>query len=132
MLDSNPTRRAAEFHLMDQAAYTLDESRREVVLAAILDGAKQHSWTILAPHVRTNHVHIIIETDVAVGRVMNDLKSYASRCLNHAGYDTAGRKRWARHGSTRWLRDRVNVNAGIKYVVEMQGEAMALYVSPNV
>jgi hypothetical protein len=60
---------------------------------------------------------------------MNDLKSYASRCLNHAGLDTPDRKRWARHGSTRRLRDRVNVDTAIRYVLEKQGETMAIYVA---
>ena len=42
---------------------------------------------------------------------MNDLKSFASRCLNDRGLDEPARKRWARHGSTRWLWKRENVEA---------------------
>jgi hypothetical protein len=34
---------------------------------------------------------------------MNDMKSYASRRLNQLGLDEPARRRWARHGSTRWL-----------------------------
>ena len=36
-------------------------------------------------------------------RIMNDYKAYASRHLNRMGLEGPGRKRWARHGSTRWL-----------------------------
>jgi len=36
--------------------------------------------------------------------VMNDFKAYASRWRNRMGLDGPNRKRWARHGSTRWLR----------------------------
>jgi hypothetical protein len=59
---------------------------------------------------------------------MNDLKSYASRRLNDAGFDTPDRRRWTRHGSTRWLRDHDAIEAAILYVADKQGDAMALYV----
>jgi REP element-mobilizing transposase RayT len=131
MLDSNPTRLAAERHLMDQPAYKLDESRRDAVRAAILDRAKQRGWTLLAAHVRTNHVHVIINSDATPEHVMNDLKAYASRNLNALGLDATDRKRWARHGSTRWLPDRDSVDAAIQYVVEKQGDAMAVYISDS-
>ena len=52
---------------------------------------------------RTNHVHLVVEADARPERIMNDLKSYASRYLNGIGLDEVHRKRWARHGSTRWL-----------------------------
>jgi hypothetical protein len=34
---------------------------------------------------------------------MNDFKAYSSRRMNEAALDTKDRKRWARHGSTRYL-----------------------------
>ena len=89
---------------MDQPPYLLDQLRREAVLGSLLERSAQRGWALLAAHVRTNHVHVVLESEATPERVMNDLKSYASRCLNRAGFDTPGRKRWARHGSTRWLR----------------------------
>jgi len=59
---------------------------------------------------------------------MNDLKSYASRCLNRARLDDRTRKRWARHGSTRWLWTPGNISAAIRYVIDGQGEAMAVFL----
>jgi hypothetical protein len=58
---------------------------------------------------------------------MNDLKSYASRHLNQLGIDELNRKRWARHGSTRWLWSREEVWAAIRYVMDEQGDAMAVF-----
>ena len=69
----------------------------------------------------------MIDTDAAPEKVMNELKTYASRCLNRIGVDKIGRKRWARHGSTRWLWDRKSVSAAIRYVVYEQGEPMAVF-----
>lgn len=86
-----------------------------------------HGWTLLAAHVRTNHVHLVVETDVRPERVMNDLKSYASRCLNRVGLDEPARKRWARHGSTRWLWKPEDVSAAIRYVIDDQGDRMAAF-----
>jgi len=60
---------------------------------------------------------------------MNDKKSYASRCLNTSGLDEEGRKRWVPHGSTQWLCDRESVAAAFKYVVDEQGDPMAVYLT---
>lgn len=82
-----------------------------------------------AAHVRSNHVHAIVEAEVPPERVMNEFKSYASRALNRLGCDEPGRKRWARHGSTRWLWKDQDVRDALRYVAEGQGERMALYVA---
>ena len=76
---------------------------------------------------RTSHVHVVVEADVRPERIMNDLKSYASRCLNRLGLDEPTRKRWARHGSTRWLWQPQTVSAAIQYVVQEQGDPMAVF-----
>jgi hypothetical protein len=39
------------------------------------------------------------------------------------------KKRWTRHGSTRYLRGDKQVAAALKYVVEGQGETMAVFQS---
>ena len=60
---------------------------------------------------------------------MNDLKAYASRRLNQLGLDGVNRKRWARHGSTRWLWKAQDVSAAIHYVVAEQGDVMSIFAS---
>jgi REP element-mobilizing transposase RayT len=113
-------RAALERRLMDQPAYSMDGPRRDAVLTSLIDRSKQRGWILIAAHVRSNHVHVIVETDAMAERVMNDLKSFASRFLNQAGFDTPERKRWARHGSTRLLREPANIGAAIRYVIEKQ------------
>jgi hypothetical protein len=85
---------------MRQPCYQLDEARRKIVLAAIIDQARYRGWTPLAVHVRSTHVHVVLQADLPPERVLNILKSYASRALGLGGTD---RKRWTRHGSTRYL-----------------------------
>ena len=60
---------------------------------------------------------------------MNAFKGYASRGLNRLGLDGPDRKRWARHGSTRWLWKDEDVLNAIRYVVEEQGEPMAVFLA---
>ena len=114
---------------MDQAAYSLDETRRNTVLAAIQEVCAHRGWRLLAAHVRTTHVHTVVEAEVPPERVMGDFKAYTSRHLNRKGLDKPGRKRWTRHGSTRWLWRPKHISAAMQYVVAEQGEAMAVFQS---
>jgi hypothetical protein len=57
---------------------------------------------------------------------MQAFKSYASRALNLAEQE---RKRWTRHGSTRWLWKDGEVREAIRYVVSGQGEPMEVFLS---
>jgi hypothetical protein len=114
---------------MDQAPDTLDEVRRNAVPAAIQGVSAHRGWYLLAAHVRTTRVHTVVEAEVPPERVMGDFKACASRCLNRMGLDRRNRKRWTRHGSTRWLWKPQRVSAAIQYVVAEQGEAMAVFQS---
>jgi len=112
---------------MHQPPYVMDRSERETVLTALIERCSDRNWNLLAAPVRTNHVHIVVEAETRPERIMNDLKSYASRYLNRRGLGEASRKRWARHGSTRWLWKPESVSAAIQYVVEEQGAPMAVF-----
>ena len=99
--EAGPQRRAAKVEQMDQLRYCLDQDRRATVLGALREVCLHRSWNLFAAHVRTNHVHVVVEGDVRPEMMMNAFKSYASRGLNRLGSDMPGRKRWARRGSTR-------------------------------
>jgi REP element-mobilizing transposase RayT len=112
---------------MEQPPYRMNAQRRQAVLASIVNRCSQQNWNLLAAHVRTNHIHLVIEGAVRPERIMRTLKSYASVCLNQIKLDEPARKRWARHGSTRWLWEPENVSAAMRYVVDEQGERMAVF-----
>jgi REP element-mobilizing transposase RayT len=124
-------RAAAECERMDQAPYHLDEIRRDAVLEAIQDVCRHRGWGLLAAHVRSNHVHTVGDTEIPPERVMGDFKAYASRRLNEMRLDGPNRKRWARHGSTRWLWKPHDVSAAIQYIVAEQGDAMSVIECPD-
>lgn len=118
----------AESRAMLQDPYELVPASRAMVLAAIQRHCAHRGWNLLAAHVRSNHVHVVVEAETRPERIMNEFKSYASRELNRMGIDKDDRKRWARHGSTRWLWKDEDVRQALRYVVDEQGEPMALFV----
>ena len=127
LADANPARLAVKRQQMDQAPYCLYQNQRAAVLDALREVCLYRMWHLWAAHVRTNHVHAVVEADVRPELVMNALKSYASRGLNRLGGDERDRKRWARHGSTRWLWKDEDVQEAIRYVVSGQGKPMEVY-----
>jgi REP element-mobilizing transposase RayT len=132
ILEEDLARAAFEQQRMDQAAYHLDRIRRDAVLEAIQGVCAHRGWNLLAAHVRSNHVHTVVEAEVPPERMMNDFKAYASRHLNRMRLEEPGRKRWARHGSTRWLWKAQHVSAAIQYVVAEQGDAMSVFEAQEV
>jgi REP element-mobilizing transposase RayT len=127
ILEVDSARAAAERDRMCQAPYDLDQIRRDAVLEAIQEVCAHRGWSLLAAHVRSNHVHTVVEAEVPPERVMHDFKTYASHRLNRMSLDEPNRKRWARHGSTRWLSKPQHVSAAIQYVVSEQGDAMSVF-----
>lgn len=132
LLEPDGERAVAERRAMLQDPYVLDEVARTVVLAAIQRHCAYRGWNLLAAHVRSNHVHVVVEAEAQPDRMMDEFKSYASRALNQLTSERPNRKRWARHGSTGWLWKDEDVRGALQYVVDEQGEAMALFVTSEV
>ncbi len=124
---THPQRLQSELSRMDQPAYLLDEPQRSRVLGVIVEVCATRQWNLLAAHVRENHVHVVVSGVEQPEKMMNAFKSYASRCLNETDPDGQGRKRWSRHGSTRYLWDRKAIEYAVHYVVAEQGDPMAVY-----
>lgn len=117
---------------MDQNPYLLDQEARKLVLTAIQRHCAHRGWDLLAAHVRSNHVHVVVEAEARPEKIINELKAYASRKLNQSESGGGHRKRWARHGSTRWLWKDEDVRSALHYVIDEQGEPMALFVRQQI
>ncbi len=128
VLEPDSQRVMEERREMLDAPYSLNEAGRAAVLAAIRGHCAHRGWNLLAAHVRSSHVHAVVEAEARPERIMNAIKSYASRELNRLGIDGPERRRWARHGSTRWLWKDQDVREAIRYVIEEQGEPMAIFI----
>ena len=64
---------------MDQPAYHMDQTRGDAVLQAISNQevCGYGGWNLLAAHVRSHHVHTVLEAEAEPERVMHDFKIYA-------------------------------------------------------
>lgn len=131
LVEADPKRANEERQAMTEAPYVLNEIGRITVMNAIQEVCAHRHWNLLAAHVRTDHVHAVVEADVQPEPIMNAFKSYASRHLNRLQGERPDRKRWARHGSTRWLWKDQDVRDAVRYVADEQGERMALYVADD-
>jgi REP element-mobilizing transposase RayT len=129
MLPEDPGRQLAEQRVMNAERYYLSGDRRAAVLEALRDVCLHRGWNLLAAHIRTTHLHVIVESNTCPEKVMNAFKSYASRRLNLLEQERPDRKRWTRHGSTRWLWKDLDMREAVRYVVEEQGRPMAVFVS---
>ncbi|MFO8819163.1 transposase [Legionella pneumophila serogroup 1] len=114
-------------NLMLETPYSLDELRRHIVLQAICEVCRYRQWVLLAAHVRSNHVHLVIYAQISPEHIMNTVKAYASRYLNYTRLDGDRKNRWTRHGSTRYLWNEEEIEATIQYVVYEQGLPMAVF-----
>jgi REP element-mobilizing transposase RayT len=127
-LEADAIRLAKVERLMKQESYCLDGVRRGAVLEGLKELCLRRGWILLAAHVRTNHVHAVLEADRPPEQVMGALKAYASRALNRLHLEGKDRRRWAHHGSTRYLWTKEETAAAIRYVVEGQGTPMAVFI----
>src|SRR5271167_4251747 len=54
-----------------QAPYVLDAESRTIVLDALREVCTTRGWNLWAAHVRTNHVHVVVESDEPPEKMMN-------------------------------------------------------------
>ena len=109
--------------------FILTSSDRKIVLQQLIETCDFCQWELYAAHVRTNHVHIVIEAADFAEHMMTKIKAYASRRLNKIYGDTI-KKFWSRHGSTRYIWSREFLFPAMKYVIEEQGKKMACFHQP--
>ncbi len=113
--------------LMTQPEYRLDEPRRRIVLQTISDHVMFRGWTLWAVHVRTNHLHVVVSTDRHPDKAMNELKAWSSRRLREQLGEPADRRRWTKHGSTKWLWTTDELRDRIDYTLDRQGVRLEHY-----
>jgi REP element-mobilizing transposase RayT len=113
---------------MSRPAYFLSTPRsRELVRAAIVDVCRFRSWPLYALHVRTTHVHGVVDSDSPADRVLHDWKAYATRALRSAGVGSPERTLWSHGGNSHSLISRTALNGAIQYVIEGKGEPMETF-----
>ncbi|MBI4483913.1 MAG: transposase [Acidobacteria bacterium] len=126
-IPSNPELVEENRKRMRQGPYRLDQSRRRIALEAVLEVCTYKQWSLYAAHVRAEHIHVVVHAPTLPEPVMNALKARISFRLNETGIDHPGKRRWTRHGSTRYLWTMEDIRNAIRYVVEKQGEPLEVF-----
>jgi len=125
LVPKNNSMRKAETARLDRGPVKLDAAARQAVRRAILSVVEHRRWMLRALAVRTNHVHLVIEAQEPPERVMNTIKSWATRRLRVERLIHPRRKVWTSHGSTRYLWRGCDVLGACQYVADGQGGALA-------
>lgn len=116
--------------LLRSPPVVLDLAERVVVLEAFEEVCRYRAWSLRAAHIRSNHVHAVLTANAAPGRIMGDLKAWATRRVVEAGHRPPGARLWVRQGSARHLWRPTAVAAACSYVLLEQGEILPGTVLP--
>ena len=107
-----------------------DMDQRNIILNTIIDHCLIKKWKLWAVHVRSNHVHLLVETEAKMELVMKEIKSWATRNLRKAGHDIP--TVWTAGGSKRYVFTHEKLKEKIHYVIYEQGELMQYYFSEDI
>lgn len=110
---------------MKQTPMLLNPAAREAVEKAICEHAVVRHLRVLALHVASNHVHVVVQTarDETPEAIMQRFKMWATRALTDRTLIERGRRVWTDHGSTLWLNSHDEVAAKVDYVSRLQTHA---------
>ncbi len=117
-----------EKQMMNELKYLpvhFDTVKRDIIKTAFENTCQHLRWRIYALHVRTNHVHVVLQADQHANDVMRILKTNATILLRKKSDIEKDRKVWSRHGSTKYLWTDQSIYFACEYTISEQGNKMA-------
>lgn len=101
----------------------LDAGQRQLVTEAVEEACRRNGWVIHALAVRTEHVHVVLTTKAGTApeRAMTALKARATWWMVERGALERAVTCWSRHGSTRYVWTREQLESACRYVNEQEG-----------
>jgi REP element-mobilizing transposase RayT len=124
-LPTSPSLVKHQLGAMNHGTVRLSAAARDLVEKAIREHSTFRDWPIFALSVRSNHVHLLINSRLPPERVMLSCKTRATRILREAGVVGPDQKIWTRHGSTRWINDDASLQAAYAYITQAQDGPVA-------
>ena len=101
--------------------FLLSANSRRAIEQAFREVCEYRNWVLIALNIRTNHVHLVIAATAPSGKMLNDLKSYATRKLREIGEWEHSHSPWVDKGSRRNLWNQSHIDRAAEYVVNGQG-----------
>jgi REP element-mobilizing transposase RayT len=102
--------------------FLFNRKARSAVEKSIREVCKYRAYSLHAVNVRTNHVHAVISAQLEPEKIINTLKSYATRKLRTEGLINENTKVWSRGGSRQYLWKPNDVGPAMDYVLYGQGD----------
>ena len=108
----------------------LTQSQAEHTLAEFKNTAAYRQWSLLAAAIMTNQVHLVLcaPDELSSSKLMQILKSYASRKLNQQFGKPRSETWWTSSGSKRRLPDDRAVRNAVNYV-RKQHRPLAMHIA---
>lgn len=103
---------------MQHPPMRLTHEEQALVESAVRETCEYRSWSIRTLLVRSEHVHIVVCAPVTPERVLQSLKSWATRRLRAHSPSLVERPIWSEHGSTRYLYTPSEVERAVAYVLD--------------
>ena len=125
-LDDQPNFYAYHQTQLSSPPVILEAAQRQVVRDTIIKHCDVRHWRPYALHVRTNHVHVVVNADKPIEQVSKELKGWPKRVLGDHGFKPP--KVWTGGSSKVFIFTEAKLREKIHYVVYEQGEMMAYYV----
>ena len=127
-IKSNPGLQQAMQKACKEDAFVLNGDHRNTVLQSLLKTCAYKHWRVYAAHIRTNHVHAVLQCDIAGKKAVSIIKAYATRVLKNNYSSLSQRKNfWSERSSARPIFGPEKLPFAMHYVIEEQGPKMALY-----
>ncbi|MDX6500560.1 MAG: hypothetical protein QOG23_3820 [Blastocatellia bacterium] len=100
----------------------LNKKQRALIKKSIEQTCEVRGWRMHVTNVRTNHVHSVVTASCGPSRILNALKSNATRELREVRLWLRSSSPWADRGSKRYLWTEEHLMRAIEYVELDQGD----------
>jgi REP element-mobilizing transposase RayT len=108
----------------------LRSNHRKVVCDVIVRHCNIRQWRLLGLHVRTNHVHCVVQASDPIDQVMKEFKSWATRTLRPNGQMPPSV--WTQGGSCKYIFTPSKLLEKLHYVIYEQGDMMEYYLDESI
>ena len=105
----------------------LSKAQRALIKESVEQTCEVRGWRMHVTNVRTNHVHSVVTAACGPSRILNALKSNATRELREVGQWLHPGSPWADRGSKRYLWTEDHLMKAIDYVELEQGDVFPVF-----
>lgn len=124
-LPANSRRLECEAARSRSEPQTFNTATAALVEQTITEVCQHRHWHLFCVAARTNHVHVLVQSEHAPERVMSDFKAWCTRRLRESEHVGPRQDVWADHGSTQYVWSEQELLRVLEYVENGQGPPLS-------